>query len=204
MDKLNIKATLYDIIGYIIPGLFFILGIVIISNSKSISDQYKLILMQSTASPSVAFVMIALCVSYFLGIIISTLSSLIFESSTLINWLKKLSKVDNSIYDNSCKILFSKPYDDCDKRAIIAYCQINFPIIYDTAFVFLGIYGFARNMSLIILVFAIANIFVHGIAFYYETMLLLLTSILSFFTYIRFSIYFDRQVNSSLLIKKVQ
>jgi hypothetical protein len=142
MDKFGIKATIYDLMGYFVPGFLTIIALYMYNNDFL---DFEWILTLQTVNYSLAFYVILFISSYILGHIISSLTSFIFENEK-IPWnpdefCKKLPDIDKKSNE-----IFGLNYKEVDKRILSSYCQTNFPDIYNTAFIFKSIYGFSRNL----------------------------------------------------------
>lgn len=197
MDKLGIKATIYDLLGYIIPGIFMLAGWHLCH--FPISTPIKADLLQGNIS--ITFAVIIGAIGYFVGHLLASIGSLVFENRSTSKYILKVYKIDYSIFDARSVELFSKRYQEIDPRLPVVFCQKNHPECYETAFVFLAIYGFSRNcLVALILLFPVAiycnsytlfGIFLHFIVIAFTA-----------HNYFRFRKYFQAQIASSLLIKQ--
>jgi hypothetical protein len=196
MDKIGIKATLYDIIGYVIPGFLFLLFIYIFKNNLDL----KWLLSLKKVDISAPYIVVIFILTYVSGHIVSSFSSFIFEGY-ISKWItnKLFPKPQNSIYDIKTQSLFGKPFNDCDQRSIITYCQEKHPIVYETAFVFLTIYGLSRNVAATFIVLSSFSIYKYGICSI-ESLIIISSTILLIRNYYRFKVNFTKQINSSLLL----
>lgn len=195
MDKLGIKATIYDFLGYIVPG--FLLLLIMYMWSKNLDVNW--IASLNTASCTTSFYILIFILSYVTGQLVSSLSSFIFESRISM-WIKnKFNKKDNSQHNEKCLALFGKEYDKCEKQILISYCQKNNPVLYETAFVFLTIYGLSRNLSTTFLFLDIYFIHRYGILSI-ESIVVVISTVFMIRNYYRFKDYFDAKINSSLYL----
>lgn len=195
MDKLGIKATIYDILGYIIPGLLMLIFVYIFMNNLDV----KWIISLKTASYTTPFYVLIFILSYVSGHIVSSLSSFIFEGKISNYITKKYFKKDNSHHNDKTQLIFNKNFDDCNRQLIISHCQKNNPTLYETAFVFLTIYGLSRNISICFFVIDIYVIKKYGIISM-ESAVLVISTILLIRNYYRFKDYYNHKINSSLYL----
>jgi hypothetical protein len=194
MDKFGIKGTLYDLIGYILPGLILMIGINQIFSFEKISLENLLNIKMTL--PSV-FILVALL--YILGHVISSLSSVIFENYYIAMVSAKIYKFDSTKYDERAIHLFGAPYSKCS-RIPIAFCQLKHPVIYETAFVFLSFYGMARNLATsMLIIFICWHIKFHLISVWSILGLVIISLLIH--QYFRFKLYFDKQIATSLLVE---
>ncbi|NLD50569.1 MAG: hypothetical protein GX660_25795 [Clostridiaceae bacterium] len=197
MDKLGIKATFYDLLGYIIPGAFVIVGIWFTLTTLE-THSFEAVTNVKLSWPSGVMLIIF---SYIAGHIFASFSSLLFENKYSKSLFSKIYKIETSIYDTRTTELFGTTYLKTNDRILTSYCQTNYPIVYDTAFIFLSIYGLSRNIATGILVLMI-------IWFFKSTFILpvflifLITFFLMVHNYFRFRKYFILQIASALLLEK--
>lgn len=194
MDSLGIKTTLYDILGYLVPGISVITGIWFISlpvdhqNTTYVNGYFQ-------SWQIWVFLSIA---GYITGHVVSTFSYLIFENKISTCILNYLYPFKSNKFDSGAKKHFNKPYSELDSRVPAIFCQTYFRDSYSTAFVFLSIYGFSRNilMSLMI-VWAYSGFSKIWSIPYWAIIIFLL---LLFINYIRFKRYFEKQIAATLLM----
>ena len=213
MDKLGIKATLYDFFGYLVPGLVFLLYAYVFY--QNICKELNFIVaLQSLAKYNKAvYSILVVLIGYCLGHIISSVSSFVIEKSIFGNIeflkskleLKEVVSLDlyNS-FQGEYKRYFNVDYNSKDIRTLICYVEKNNPEIYSTAFVFLAIYGMARNLSMISFMFSIAEI---GCFIYLNSKLIWIYILCGlgfgsvfFYEYFRFRKYFLQQIFNGMLI----
>ena len=162
----SIKTTIYDIFGYLMPGLLSISCIY--AFYRQAAEKVGLI---DAFSGSLCKMNVYSCAAlvgagYLAGHFVSALSSLVLEKWMLHkcklfgeNWMLR------KILDNDTYLQFSKKYEEVFKlkakngekvfRDCFVYVEARQPAVYSTAFVFLSIYGMARGIALIALAFAI-------------------------------------------------
>lgn len=161
----SIKTTIYDIFGYLMPGMLSISCIY--AFYRQAAEKVGLIdaLTGSLSEMNVYSCAALVGVGYLVGHFISALSSLVLEK-----WMLHKCKLFGKnwelrkILDNDKYIKFSKKYKEVfnleaeDEKAFrdcLVYVEARQPAVYSTAFVFLSIYGMARGIALIALAFAI-------------------------------------------------
>jgi len=202
MNNLTIKTTIYDIFGYLMPGLLFIC-LVYISylHSKGITDICPII-MQQVKDIDIKLFIIIFLLSYIIGHATSTLSSLVVENLILLKL--KIAKLDSNnvlpfdlreIFKNKFKILFNVNYDDKKFRAVICYVESTQPSLYSTAFIFLSFYGMARNIAFVFTInFIIELINLSVVNTFPFIATYILFSIAFYHEYYRFFIYFKEHI----------
>jgi hypothetical protein len=137
---------------------------------------------------------------YLMGHVIGSLSSLILENKLISCLFSKLYRIDGSIYNQRTSELFGTEYKLTNERILIGYCQSKYPTIYETAFVFLSIYGFSRNSAVATLLILLFGISTNSI----DAKLIIVmasTALLLVHNYMRFRKYFKMQISSALLVK---
>ncbi len=195
MDKLGIKATIYDLLGYIIPGFLTLLFIYIFMFDKDLNWLLSL----KTEKISTPFYALVFVLAYVAGQTISSMSSFLFEGIITKKIFKKYIVNDYSSHNTKTNMLFGKDYKDVDSQNLSSYCQEKFPKVYDTAFVFMTIYGLSRNVatSFLILTVYVINKFRF---FSVECLITVLSMILLIRNYYRFKKYFELKINSALYL----
>lgn len=198
MDKLGIKATLYDLLGYALPGGIFIAILYFIQSNDT--DLLKII---SSADVTITGGTLLFFLSYTIGYALSSISSLLFENR-LINRIVSMMfaniyDLKTIKYDAKSRELFGKPYSEIGSRTATSFCQKNYPDIYNTAFAFLSIYGMSRNIATALLLTFPALIAKLDIGYWLCYYLILCISMIH--NYYRFRVYYIHQIASSILIK---
>lgn len=207
MDKLGIKGTLYDLLGYIIPGAFFIFALYFMYIAKTDGNYIGLLKDMMNAKSSFAFGCIAVICSYINGHILASIGSILFENRFVEKlftkkapmWLYKINKdVEGVKYREQFKELVG------DKAVfsfqnVIAYSEENTKTAYDTAFVFLSIYGFSRNIAVAMLLLFFSHLTFIGDTWnetFYICFFIALIALLH--NYFRFRQYYIAQIYASL------
>jgi hypothetical protein len=212
----SIKTTIYDIFGYLMPGLLSI--ICVYAFYRQAMEKVGLIdaFAGSFSKMNVYSFAALLGAGYLVGHFISALSSLVLEK-----WMLHKYKLFGDswelreILDNDTYIQLSKKYKEvfnleADKdekffRNCLVYVEARQPAVYSTAFVFLSFYGMARGIALIALIFAVwATIYIGyyskqcvGIA-YGGLALIAFTGFMR--QYLRFQRYFRKHILSGFLL----
>lgn len=196
MDKLGIKATIYDIFGYAIPGCLLLISYLGLTIDVNNFDLAKLIKIEINWPFAVA----AFIVSYIVGHLLSSISSVVFENplskqmfSTVLGVMFK-----TEMYDDACEKKLGKKYNECGERAVIVYCQNNHPVIYETAFVFLAIYGFSRNIAMTMII--LLPLFIDRQFYPVWNLVYIVSLVFMVWHYLRFKNYFSHQIASSLYL----
>ena len=212
----SIKTTIYDIFGYLMPGLLSISCIYAFYkqaiDKSGIIDAFAGIFNGWNVYSCAALVGVA----YLVGHFISTLSSLVFEKWTLHEY-KLFSEYWEleKILDNNTYIQLSKKYEKVFKikankdekffRKCLVYVEAKQPAIYSTAFVFMSFYGMARSIALIALGFAVWTTVYIGI--YSKQCIGMVYGILALIVfavfmqhYLRFQRYFRQHILSGFLL----
>jgi hypothetical protein len=195
MDKLGIKATIYDFLGYLIPGLLLLA----ITYTWIKNLDFNWLFSLNDISFSAQLYIMIFILAYICGHVVSSFSSFIFENR-IAKWVEsKINKKDYSQHNEKCLALFSKEYANCERQMIISYCQKNSPVIYETAFIFLTIYGLSRNISTTFLLLDLY--FIHKYGFLsIESIVMLVSTLLLIRNYYRFKVYYEKKINSSLYL----
>jgi hypothetical protein len=208
MNPSDFKFTLYDIISYTFCGAISLILFRVVIEIKDIilpdSDFSKYLLKLISLDDVISFIV----VSYFIGKIISALSSIIFEKIILGQLFKKFYKLDKVDSHISGKLfetfrkkfikLYQSDYSEKHWRLITTYVEENRSAAYSTAFTFLSYYGMSRNFMLIFLVTLLflinTHLFIAAFAF-----VLFLVEI---YEYHRFRKYFHQQIIFAFLTDK--
>ena len=216
METIGIKTTIYDFFSYFIPGVILnnCIILAIYFTSYSFDIPFIEIFGEELLSrmPNWFLILTVILVTYVIGIILSTLSSIVIEKIIVkkIKFLKKYITINNIVSEdlyNLFQIKIKKDYDidfnDKHMRLIISFVEKYSANAYNTAFVFLTIYGMNRNLSLIFfsvgITTLILNIIQHNNIFF--AIVLIILSVLTFIGYIRFFRYFISQILSAYLNK---
>lgn len=153
MNNLGIKATIYDIIGYLVPGFLSIISIFMIIKGGVLDINAEInfkVFNPYIQNNSFLFYIVFFVLSYIAGHIIESISSIVYRFLTKYIFEKCLSVHYRGINAKAQK-KYKKDFTECEQN-LISYCQVNYPIVYDTAFVFLTFYGLARNSSISLLI----------------------------------------------------
>lgn len=198
MDKLGIKATIYDLLGYALPGGILISIVYFIQSNG-------LILLKDITSIeiSVAGGVLLFFLSYTVGYALSAISSFLFENrltNKIVYYVfDGVYNFKTTNYDEKSIELFGASYSEINPRTAASFCQKNFPELYNTAFSFLSIYGMSRNISTALLLVLPGLIFKLGAGYWLYYYLIFCLSMIH--NYYRFRVYYVHQIVSSLLIK---
>ena len=207
MDKLGIKGTLYDILGYIMPGAFVLLGLFAMYENKKGLD--LILWLQNHMDVHVGFVVgcgILLC-SYIVGLILASIGSFLFENRLVKRLfsetcLRSLYGINEEKEGEAYKARFKELFGDdaiFSFRNVAAYSQEKTRTIYDTAFIFLSIYGLSRNISVALLVLFAIHCVVIGDSWAFSFYVAFFVSLLAMLhNYFRFRKNYIAQIYASL------
>jgi hypothetical protein len=194
MDKFGIKSTTYDVLGYLIPGLIFLLWIVYKYHPFSMSISF---ILEQRFSAQLIFALLA----YLVGHILSAIGSYIFEGPAL-KFVRRM--LGNKISINAYEKMFGKtiaiePFGTGENgiRNAIVRVQTKNPIAYETAFVFLAFYGMIRNMLVAIIIIYVESFVLQDMSLGYKAhIIIIFVMLLCYYHYRRFQSYFASQINA--------
>ena len=210
MDKFSIKTSIYDIFGYCIPGIVTLLYIYFIHNFNNLLFSANILSqLQQDFKLSISQWIVIFILSYIIGHLIATLSSLIIEKWLCCRLYKKVSTpkelFDEATY-NQFNIkhneIFGVPYSVKNSRMTFAYINEYYPNSYSTAFTFQTFYGMARNLCLIFIAIGLLFLFA-SIFCAFSICLTLLHFVIAgifFYEYYRFVKYYNLQLMSTFLV----
>lgn len=216
MDNMNIKATIYDIFGYIFPGIMFLIfiGITYVQLNTATIDT-KLVPTIVSYFKNINLYFLVLIVSYYIGHLTSSLSSLFIEKWIVYNkysaYFSRKLIIDNLLsigakerFLEIFKSTFGFDYSEGkDFRLVINYVEKNYSNNYSTSFVFLSFYGMARNMSFIFLLFSIIQVYIkcyfhlNNLSFIFFP---LMVAFIFFYEYFRYLKYFRENIASCFIL----
>lgn len=167
MDKLGIKTTLYDVLGYVIPGMMLIVGMYVLFVTGNSNEYIPAVKSLVKVESNLMFGTGIILCSYVLGHVISSIGSFIFENRLMKYLFKKkgfrwLYKINEEYEGENHKEQFVKLVGDKASfsfRSVVAYSEENTKVAYDTAFVFLSIYGLSRNVAVVMLLILASHCF---------------------------------------------
>lgn len=194
MDKLGIKATIYDILGYVIPGAFFCVGYYLLTIDIGKLDFSGFLKVEISG----AFGIVATLTFYVTGHLLSSISSFIFENNFSTCIASKFYDFDTGRYDDAAIKVFGKKYNECGPRTAVVFCQTKYPVAYEAAFNFLTIYGLSRNISVCMLL--LFPLFLTKFTTLGSGVLYVISFGFMVRNYFRFRVYFIHQIASSLMI----
>lgn len=211
---MNIKTTVYDLIGYIVPGLVTIsLSIVVYTQLNPIQNMSETIKFLSPLF-NIYFSMLVIIISYIIGFLLSGLGDLyydvlikIFPSLKRGSIIKhRLGGVSFDLFKQKFNQMFNIEFSEYHIRILICYVENEKPNLYSTAFYYLSFYGMSRTLFIILALFALVEIamlilvnpcMILTLAFIIVSLLL---AALSHYQYIRFVKYFLEQIVYAFLI----
>ncbi|WP_459907195.1 hypothetical protein [Desulfotomaculum defluvii] len=159
MKELGLKATIYDIFGYLVPGIILLgLGFVSYEHSKGVFDVYP-VFQDFIGKLDTKTLVFLLLIAYFLGHAISTISSLVIEKNIVFRFQKLSTRLEPanllteglfSRFNNKFQQLYGTTFQTKDFRAILCYIEEYRPAVYSTVFVFMAFYGMARSIAFVL------------------------------------------------------
>lgn len=212
MKGLDIKTTIYDIFGYLLPGILLInVGYVSYLHSKGMFtlSEIKVII----DSFNVQRIILLFLVAYCMGHAISSLSSLLVEKTIVFkfNFLSSSLKVNNFLssgllnyFHSKFKQLFMTDFKDKDFRLLICFVESKQASIYSTAFVFLAFYGMARSLAFLFTIGFLWELF--NVLFLFQkgsilfVILYFVLMAIFYYQYYRFLRYFRKQIVMGFII----
>ena len=212
MEKLGVKTTFYDLIGYVVPGALLVLFIAKVCAAVSLSMNHVDIL-QSLVSLNIYSFLGLIALSYVAGHFLAALSSGIIEKG-LCCWVGSLSEkttVKSVVPSLHLKIKekfeehFGVEFDSESIKLMMTVVEEYMPRAYSTAFIFLSLYGMARNFTLIFLIAAVGDLcllFVGRCVSFFMPLGFLVLSIIFFLQYVKFRRCFINQICDAYLIHR--
>ncbi len=203
---------MYDFLAYFLSGALFALALFIATThyaGESPDTNAILVWMKGINTTAVLLLILLL---YCLGHVIATLSSFFIEhllGSKLLNKLHTdpidaVSQNTAASFLEKFKTTFGFDFNKEDFRLVESYTQENTPAGYSTAFTFLCVYGMARNLSLIFLLFALCELIISIVFKSVESLgfagTYLFVGVVFFIHYVRFNKHFLNQIISSFLV----
>ncbi|MFV0501311.1 MAG: hypothetical protein ACK5MH_06965 [Bacteroidales bacterium] len=203
MNNLGIKATIYDIIGYLVPGFLSIISIFMIIKGGILNQNGEInfeVFQSITIDLPFVFYVIIFTFSYISGHIIESISSFIYKKilykPVMKFFMRKHYDKMNSIADNKFKTNFLS-----SEQNFMSYCELKYPVINDTVFRFLSFYGFSRNIT-IILILVYISLCINGQYFTIFGFSLIISILAMSWNYFRFRKYFELKIISVLDLEK--
>jgi hypothetical protein len=209
---MQVKTTIYDIVGYMIPGFgFFLAGYLGYSHSIRVEFTFDSIFADISSLTGSKIILLAI-LAYLIGHLLSTVSSLIIEGMILKIPLFKKFKDDKEILGPKMHGIFSEKFqktfgfdsDPAQFGVCICHVESKQPAIYSTALIFLSFYGMARNLTLIFILYSIWELlnwlgFKNSQSFGYFLVSLTL-GVIAFYHYLRFLKYFKQRILTGFVI----
>lgn len=212
MESLSSKASIYDLFAYLTPAIVFnSLGIIylimqyptIINNLMSILSNYN-----GGFLPSIIVAIFIILIAYIEGMFISLISWIIVYKlfPCLSKTMKKIilygDKSIEKIYPNfreEFEIKTGYKWSRADDPLLITYVQYKANNAYNTAFVFLTLYGVYRSLFAVFGIWAFIFFYIGS---WTICILILIFSLLSFYGFLKFHTYYHCQLIAALLTIK--
>ncbi len=210
--KMEIKTTIYDIFGYIIPGLGFLVAAAVAHKHSQLCNQPIIEVREFIVTMPNMEITVTLILAYLIGHFLSSLSAFIFEDAfskfTGLAWLKQNDKILGEKMYEPFKKKFEETFD-CEPRqkdfhACASYVEAKQPAVYATALIFQSFYGMARNLTLILmayLVWELVNWLVFKNSQSAQYLLLALPAgLVCFYHYLRFFRYYRQHILTGFIV----
>jgi hypothetical protein len=195
MENFGIKATLYDIVGYLLPGAALVVGIWFMRLPDGAQTVEKL----SAISLSWPSAVLLLGFTYVIGHALSALSWMAFENDFVGKVMARHVTPLGEPYISGARRIFGCDPTALTGRIMIAHCQVKNPALYETAFVFLAIGGLSRTMAMCAMILLVHGLLCTGITWTAAFILFGSFAVLLVNTF-RFRRYFKEQISASLAI----
>jgi len=207
--NMNIKTTIYDLLGYFIPGFVSIVLVILLILQlypiENISEQVKTL----SSLINIYYAILLVVFSYILGFLFSGLSNIYFDR--LFPFLKRKLTLDKILDNDSFKIvtdkfdkLFNTKLTDSNFLLLICYVESERPDNYSTALYYLSYYGMSRTLfflfSLMSLVELSLLFFTNPVSTVLYLLLSLFLSLIFLFQFIRFVKYYKKQIAFSFTL----
>ncbi len=211
MKLSELKFSMYDFMAYFLSGAVFTLAFFIARAhyaGEPVDPNAILVWLKAINATTVLLVILLL---YVLGHVIATLSSFFIENLLVTRFLDKLhadpahavSKNTAASFREKFKTVFGFEFENEDFRLVESYTQEYTPAGYSTAFVFLCVYGMARNLSFNFLLFTLCELLISIVSRNAVPLsfagIYLFIGIVLFVHFIRFNKHFLNQIISSFL-----
>ena len=202
MEIKNLKASIYDILGYFLPGLLFMFALILLSLNYNVEYLFEEIKRLSTTE-----IMLAIIIAYIIGHLIQSISNILENIFLKLPLLKYISGApsyqyfseSNKFYSDEFKKLIINAAKEIFKSENLKEKEL-FNLCYSLILqkgetrrieLFVSLYGFYRGLSYSCLIssilFFIYHNFILAIAFVIFTILFLQR-------YKRFKSYFEDYV----------
>jgi hypothetical protein len=207
MEK--IKTTLYDIVGYIIPGMVFLVAS-FVGYCHLVQCQQPFVALRAVIKGlSNTEIAIYLGITYLAGHLLSTASYFVFEKlccNTVVSDKQILGDDLYKAFEDRFKSIFKVAAYDKKTGFLtcICYVEAKQPVVYATAFIFQSFYGMARNLALVLMVYSLWELY-NGLvvgnrqSFAY-LLVAALVCLICFWHYRRFSQYYRRYILTGFII----
>lgn len=195
LEKLGIKATLYDVLGYMVPGVVLLFGLWFTTLSQSKQTMDHLLTLVVTWPAAVMF----LSFSYLAGHTLASLSASTFENPVSKFLISLVYDTDVKQDDARSLALFGTTLKCTSTRLLASYGQVNYPEIYESALIYLAMSGFSRNAAAAVIVISCYWGLLNGLTLP-EFVSVLVVTLLLFYNYLRFKKNYKAQLASALLI----
>ena len=214
---MEVKNTIYDILGYILPGALLVLLVVFgwAQCHGNLSSDYSNMLNSfwgKIKELGWGQKVLIIGLFYLLGHLVSSVSSL-FIGDWIVDDEKLLDRNLFTQYENKLEKDYHCAPNHKTFRLCVCHVEAKQPEVYSTAFAFLSFYGMARNTCFLLLGFTIWEVYILTAAFlygqqdaiYFPTKLAgtaFVALIVVFYTYYRFLKYYRQHIIYGFLLKE--
>jgi len=209
---MQIKTTVYDIVGYIVPGLVFLfVGYLGYGHSVKSGLTFDSVI-SGALSLTGGRIFLLVIAAYVAGHLLSSVSFFVIKSTILRTSLFKKFTDDKEILGPKLYGVFREKFQevfgfDSDPAPLgvcICYVESKQPAIYSTALIFLSFFGMARSLSLILILYSLWEL-VNWAGFknpqssgYFFVSLAL--GLIAFYHYLRFLKYFKGHILAGFVV----
>jgi hypothetical protein len=209
MKSYNIQTTIYDVFGYLIPGIIILFFADIAYYQVVLGE----LVYPHIINLNAAMIILIIVGGYILGHALSGLSSLVIEplmtrriefTAIPLSLENILSENMTNCFNEKFNTVFGFDFHPMDFRAVICYVETHKPAVYATAFIFLSFYGMCRTLA-----FTFSIVFLTELAIWFVfhskyslimALFCLILSISFYYGYFKFYRYFKVQIISGFVI----
>jgi hypothetical protein len=209
---MQIKTTLYDLIGHIIPGLAFLVVLFVGYNHSIQCHQPLTELREYIVSLTAGEIVVFVLFTYLAGHFLSTISAVLVEG--LLSKMPGSARFnrDREILGENLYKTFAEKFQKTfgcepqqkDFNTCVCYVEAKQPAIYSTAMVFRSFCGMARNLTLVLMAYSLCEIInwvVIGNSQSAQYLIAaLVAGLISFCHYLRFLRYFRRRILNGFIV----
>lgn len=211
---MTFKSTIYDLLGYFVPGFISIFLFFISFYPANICKETLDSILTYFLTGGIHVILFTIVICYVLGFLFSGLSNIfvfkllpkIFPSLNAYSDYEKI--IDNEsleIIKIKFKGLFSINLCKDNVRLVVNNVENQKPVLYSTALYFMSFYGMASSSFLLLVIFSMVQSIILFIQFNLTLLVILILylvfSFLFLYQYLRFIRYYNQQIFYSFLAK---